>query len=254
MPLPRPLAAPRAPLGRRTLAEEILVVLSLSFLEPAAQAIVDYFKRPLAGQIAFAANQSPLFADQLIPFVFGLAPVLLVLHLLRRTGEGAQTIGLTSDRAWPDVGRGVVLFAFVGLAGVGLYVLAVALGVNRFVVPAPPPDHWWTYPAIFMNAAAAALLEEIVLVGYLITRLQQLGWSSNGAVAGSAVLRGTYHLYQGWGGFAGNLAMGLLFGWIFTRTRRAWPFVVAHFLLDVGAAVGWLLFRRHLPGFSWPRF
>jgi membrane protease YdiL (CAAX protease family) len=44
--------------------------------------------------------------------------------------------------------------------------------------------------------------------------------------------------------------MGLLFAWLFTRTRRTWPFVVAHFLLDTAAAVGWLLFRNHLPGFS----
>lgn len=224
-------------------------MLSLSVLQPAAQAIVDFFKRPLGGQIAFAANQSPLFADQLIPFVFGLAPVLLVLHLVRRSGEGSATIGLTADRPRSDLGRGVALFAVVGIAGISVYLVAVGLGVNRFVVPSPPPDHWWTYPAVFMNAAGAALLEEIVLIGYLVTRLQQIGWSDNGAVAGSAALRGTYHLYQGWGGFGGNLAMGLLFGLIFTRTRRTWPFVVTHFLLDVGAAVGWLLFRRHLPGF-----
>jgi membrane protease YdiL (CAAX protease family) len=249
MELPRPIAAPRAPLDRRTLAEEVLVVLSLSVLAPAAQAIVDYFRRPLGGQIAYAANQSPLFADQLIPFVFGLTPVLLVLHLIRRSGEGPATIGLAVDRPGSDLGRGVVLFVFVGLAGIAVYLVAVGLSVNRFVVPAPPPDHWWTYPAVFMNAAGAALLEEIVLIGYLVTRLQQLGWSGNASVAASATLRGTYHLYQGWGGFAGNLAMGLLFGWIFTRTRRTWPFVVAHFLLDVGAAVGWLLFRHHLPGF-----
>ena len=249
MQLPRPIAAPRAPLDRRTLAEEVLVVLSLSVLEPATQAIVDYFRRPLAGQIAYAANQSVLFADQLIPFVFGLAPVLLVLHLVRRSGEGPETIGLGSDRLRSDAGGGLILFAVVGIAGIGVYLLAVGLGVNRFVVPAPPPDHWWTYPAVFMNAAEAALLEETVLIGYLITRLQQIGWSSNGAVTASAALRGTYHLYQGWGGFGGNLAMGLLFGWIFTRTRRTWPFVVAHFLLDVGAATGWLLFRHRLPGF-----
>src|SRR4051794_19249063 len=118
MPLPRPVDAPRPSLDRRTLAEEILVVLSLSFLEPATQAIVEYFKRPLAGQIAYAANQSSLFVDQLIPFVFGLAPVLLVLHLVRRSGEGPAAIGLASDRPSSDVGRGLVLFAFVGIAGI----------------------------------------------------------------------------------------------------------------------------------------
>jgi membrane protease YdiL (CAAX protease family) len=44
--------------------------------------------------------------------------------------------------------------------------------------------------------------------------------------------------------------MGTLFGVVFVRTRRLWPIVIAHFLLDVGAGVGYLLFREHLPGFS----
>jgi membrane protease YdiL (CAAX protease family) len=71
-----------------------------------------------------------------------------------------------------------------------------------------------------------------------------------GAIGASALLRGSYHLYQGWGGFLGNVAMGLLFGFVFSRTRRAWPIVIAHTLLDIGAGVGFILFRHHLPGFS----
>jgi membrane protease YdiL (CAAX protease family) len=43
--------------------------------------------------------------------------------------------------------------------------------------------------------------------------------------------------------------MGLLFGFVFSRTRRAWPIVIAHFLLDVAAGIGFILFREHLPGF-----
>ena len=54
-----------------------------------------------------------------------------------------------------------------------------------------------------------------------------------------ALLRGSYHLYQGLGGFVGNLAMGLLFGYLFRRWGRVMPFVVAHTLLDVGAFVGY---------------
>ena len=67
--------------------------------------------------------------------------------------------------------------------------------------------------------------------------------------AASAALRASYHLYQGWGGFLGNLAMGLLFSVLFVRWRRTWPFVVAHFLLDVAAGLGYILFRDRLPGF-----
>jgi uncharacterized protein len=142
-----------------------------------------------------------------------------------------------------------VLFVIVGIAGIGMYLASVALGVNRFVVPVPPLGHWWTIPALLLNAAEAALKEEVIVVAYLVTRLGQLGWSDRRSVVASGLLRGAYHLYQGFGAFAGNLVMGLLFAWIFSRTRRAWPFVVAHFLLDVGAGVGFILFREHLPGF-----
>ncbi len=109
--------------------------------------------------------------------------------------------------------------------------------------------HWWTVPALFLNSAEAALLEEVIVVGFLITRLRQLDWTPIAAIAASSLLRASYHLYQGWGGFLGNLAMGVLFATLFLRWRRTWPFVIAHFLLDVGAGIGFLLFRDRLPGF-----
>lgn len=243
------LAPPPAPATRRQLVEEVLVVLSLSLLASAASAILSLFEAPIAGVTVAAAPQSPLFGRQLLGFVFGLAPALLVVHLVRRSGEGVAAIGLAPDRPGRDLASGAALFAVVGLAGLGLYLAAVELELNRFVIPAPPPDHWWTYPAVFMHAIEAAVVEEVIVLGYLVTRVQQMGGSARAAIGTSAVLRGAYHLYQGWGGFLGNLLMGVVFGWLFTRTRRTWPFVVAHFLLDVAAAVGWLLFRERLPGF-----
>lgn len=241
---------PPAPADRRTLVEEVLVVLTLSLLASAVYAILDLLSAPLRGTYVAAGNQSNEFLKQVLGFVFGLAPVYLVLHLVRRDGEGLGGIGLALDRPRQDVGRGLILFVVVAAGGIAIYLGAVALGVNRFVVPVPPMGHWWTVPALLLNAATAALLEEIIVLGYLVTRLQQLRWSPMAAVAGAALLRGSYHLYQGWGGFVGNLLMGLFFGFLFLRWRRTWPFVVAHFLLDVGAGVGFLLFRHHLPGFS----
>jgi membrane protease YdiL (CAAX protease family) len=95
----------------------------------------------------------------------------------------------------------------------------------------------------------AGVLEEFIAV-YLITRLQQLRLTPAAAIGASALLRASYHLYQGWGGFLGNLGMGALFGFVFVRTRRAWPLVIAHALLDVAAGVGYIVFRKHLPGFA----
>jgi membrane protease YdiL (CAAX protease family) len=239
---------PPAPADRRTLYEEMVAVLALSLLASVAYAIVSLLTQPLQGATVASASQNPLFAYQALGFVFGLAPVFLVLHLVRRDGEGLESIGLVWDDPGRDVGRGLALFAVVAAAGLGIYLVAVHLGLNRFVVPAPPAGHWWTYPVLLMNASGAAVLEEVIVLGYLVTRLQQVGWTPVAAVVGSAVLRGSYHLYQGWGGFAGNLLMGLLFGFLFLRWRRTWPFVITHFLLDASAAVGWLLLHQHLPG------
>jgi membrane protease YdiL (CAAX protease family) len=230
--------------------EEVVVVLSLSVLRSAAFAILSLLEAPIAGVVVAAADQSSEFVRQVLGFVFALAPVLLVVHLLWRSGEGVGAIGLRADEPHRDLARGLVLAALVGVGGVAVYLAAVELGVNRFVVPTPPLGHWWTIPALVLNAVESGLVEEVVVLGYLVTRLQQLSWSPLAAVGGSAVLRGAYHLYQGWGGFAGNLAMGVLFGVLFLRwRRRTWPFVVAHILLDVGAGVGFILFRDRLPGF-----
>ncbi len=244
----RSMDAAPSRLDRRTLRGEILVVLSVSVLASAAGAIVSLFQLPIRGTVVAAASQSPLFAYQLIDFVFGLAPVALVIHLLHRDGEDVGAIGLSWDDGRRDIARGVAMFAVVGLVGLGIYLGAVAIGVNRFVVPAPPAGHWWTWPTVFMNASGAAFLEEIVVLAYLVTRLRQLAWSPIAIVAASALLRASYHLYQGWGGFVGNLLMGALFALLFLKWRRAWPFVITHFLLDAVAAGGWLLFRGHLPG------
>ena len=241
--------APALPLPRRTLAEETLIVLSLSLLASAVFAILSLLEAPLRGVTVASVSQSTQLARQLFSSLFALAPVWLVVYLVRRNGEGLGSIGLGWDQPRQDLVRGALLFVVVALGGIAIYLGSVALGVNRFVVPVPPLGHWWTGPILVVKAAEAALLEEVVVVAYLITRPRQLGLTEIAAIVASALLRGSYHLYQGWGGFLGNMAMGLLFGYVFVRTRRAWPIVVAHFLLDVGAGVGYILFREHLPGF-----
>ena len=240
---------PPAPSDRRTLTEEVVVVLMLSLLASAVDAIISLLEAPLAGTIVASANQSSMLARQLAGIVFGLAPVLLVAHLVRRSGEGLAGIGLATDRPKSDLARGLGLSVAIGLAGLGLYLGAVELGVNRFVVPAPPLGYWWTVPVLLLTAVEAAVVEEVIVLGYLVTRLRQLSWSPVAAIAASSLLRGSYHLYQGWGGFLGNLLMGALFAVLFLRWRRTWPFVVAHFLLDVAAGIGYIAFRDRLPGF-----
>ena len=248
----RPWAAPAPPPpevrgGRRTLVDEVLIVLALSLLASAVYSVIDLATAPVAGVTVAVYPVAP-FATQLAQIVFALAPVYLILHLARRTAEPVEDFGLGLSRFGSDVAFGVVLAVIVATVGLGFYLGAVALNVNRFVNPAPPLHHWWTVPVLILGAIEAGLLEEIVVVGYLVTRLQQLAVAGAVAVCASALLRASYHLYQGWGGFAGNLALGLFFGAIFLRWRRTWPLVVAHAIIDTLAGLGYILFHTHLPG------
>lgn len=181
---------------------------------------------------------------QLTRIVLALAPVALALHLLTRTDPPAlRRIGLDVRRPLADLGTGAGLALVVGLPGLALYLSAQALGINATVVPAGLPAVWWQVPVLLLAAVQNAVLEEVVVVGYLMVRLDQLGWSPTRSIAASALLRGAYHLYQGFGGFLGNVAMGLLFGWLYARRGRVAPLVVAHTLLDVVAFVGYALLR-----------
>jgi membrane protease YdiL (CAAX protease family) len=237
---------PRAHLeaaSRRDLVEEVLVVLSLSLLASAVRAILSLLEAPVNPTVAVALFPSVQVARQFVDIVFDLAPVALVLHLGRRSGEGLRSFGLGTATLRADLAWGVGGGLAVAGGGLALYLGAIALGVNRFVVPVPPLGHWWTLPVLVLGSARNALLEEVVVVGYLIRRLGQVGWGPAAALAASAVLRASYHLSQGWGGFLGNGVMGLAFALAYLRWRRTWPLVVAHFLVDVLAGAGYIAFR-----------
>jgi membrane protease YdiL (CAAX protease family) len=187
-------------------------------------------------------------ADALADVLHGVMPAALALVLLARSPAGVG-LGIGFDRLrGRDVLQGAGFCALIGIPGLALVWAAHALGLNARLDVVDFPNVWYRVPVLLLDAAQNGILEEIVVTGYLLTRLRQLGWSDPKALATGAVLRGSYHLYQGYGGFFGNLVMGLIFGWWFQRTRRVLPLVMAHFLLDAFSFIGYLYLSRHI---SW---
>ncbi|GAA1266343.1 type II CAAX endopeptidase family protein [Saccharothrix xinjiangensis] len=172
----------------------------------------------------------------------------LGLYLLWRGGIRLRTLGLDRARVGPDALGSLGLAAVIGIPGLVFYLVAWNLGLNLAVQPSTLDEAWWRSVVLILSAIGNAWAEEVLVVGYLITRLRQLGWGGNTALLASALLRGSYHLYQGFGGFIGNVVMGLVFGKVWQRTNRLWVLVVAHALLDVVAFVGYSLLRGHV---SW---
>jgi membrane protease YdiL (CAAX protease family) len=240
----------RTQVPRRWLVQELWLVFALSLGASAVRAalrlVADVVSRiPLSAQSAvLEGSLAPghPWLDlvlQLTDLAFALVPVLLVAHLLARSGEGLATLGLNSVPTRSDLARGVALAAVVGGTGLAFYLAVHAAGLNLTVVPEALPAVWWRTPVLLLAAAQNAVLEEVLVTGYLLHRLRQLGWGDGRALALSAVLRGAYHLYQGLGGFAGNVVMGLVFGRLYQRWGRIGPLLVAHTLIDVVAMVGY---------------
>lgn len=247
---PEPVSDPQA---RRAIVIELVIVFTVTLGMSGLRSLlslVDSLLRPEPlNRQAVALNVPQATADlidllkQLLIATQLVAWGALGLYLLWRAGVRLAAIGLDRDRIRGDLLTGAGLAALIGVPGLGLYLVAYHLGANLAVLPSTLDDTWWRPVALVVSAAGNAWVEEILVVGYLLTRLRQLGLRENRTLLISAVLRGSYHFYQGFGGFVGNLVMGLVFGRVWQRTNRLWPLVIAHTLLDVVAFVGYSLLR-----------
>lgn len=212
---------------------------------------------------------------QLLGIFFALAPVALALYFLaNRPGARPLREVLGLDLRFADLRWGVLLALAVGIPGLVFYGIGRALGITVAVQASALNPHWWAIPVLLLSAFQNGALEEFIVVGYLYERTRDLGWGG-GAGAGlgqgiesgrgggfgqgswfsqgiwpfvliSALLRGSYHLYQGIGPFFGNVAMGLLFAWWFVKWpgragHRVLPLVIAHTILDAVAFIGYAL-------------
>ncbi|MFJ5955672.1 CPBP family intramembrane glutamic endopeptidase [Paenarthrobacter sp. NPDC092416] len=254
--------------SRRRLRAEVLIVLGLSLGQSAVYSVVqllDKMTRAPLSEATSTLNRSQSTREyfdltyQLLDILFALVPVVLVFYFLSvhssanrevdgsavgRGGSAFARLGFNLARPGKDVLQGLGLAAAIGIPSLGLYGVGRALGITTAIVPSGLDAYWWTVPVLILSAMRHAIVEEVIVVGYLMDRFGKFGWSTPVAIVVSAVLRGSYHLYQGFGPFFGNFVMGLVFAWIYTKTKRVMPLVIAHALLDIVAFVGFSLFGK----------
>ncbi|MCU1443583.1 MAG: family intrarane metalloprotease protein [Cryobacterium sp.] len=250
-------------MNTRRLRWELAIVLGLSLGASAVYSIVAIIARltdktPLSQQSAtLNGSQSPRewldFTYQFLAIFFDLFTVALVIYLLWLPGRSAfRRLGFDYTQPRRDLLGGVGLVLLIGIPGLGLYLAGRAMGITVAVVASPLDTYWWTLPILILSALRSALTEELIVVGYLFIRLREFGWSTWTIILSSALLRGSYHLYQGIGPFFGNVAMGILFGWCYARWGRTMPLVIAHWILDIVSFVGYPLALAWWPGLLAP--
>ncbi|GAB3947219.1 CPBP family intramembrane glutamic endopeptidase [Corynebacterium tapiri] len=229
----------------RRLKAEILVVLAVTFGMSGVRSVlrlIDALTQPTAlneQEVTLNSSQSSLAWLDLSLQIVGAASLFAwgALSLFLLAGDH---IHLPRPRG-RDLLSGAGLAALIGIPGLAFYLGAVHFGLSKVVVPSDMSHPLIEAPVLILWSLANAFAEEIVVVFYLFSRLRSLGWGLPAVLISSAVLRGSYHLYQGISAGFGNIIMGLVFGYVFYRTGKIWPLIVGHALIDVVAFLGYAL-------------
>ncbi len=226
-----------APLGdKRRIQMEVLVVLALAFVPDlfnAFMALVD----PSAEWSSFALQSVALI-------IRSLSISAVVLYILKLNGDGCASIGLGRPYLVVDLVSGAIMFycwwwlyyhtaIFVWHLGqIGAIPTEwLDLGSGKGAAPLGTAGVVWLVAMSIANGFA----EELVMRGYLITRLRHLLGSPVAAVAISTALFASYHAYQGPYGVFSAILFGGITGFIFILTNRLWPCVIAHVIADIAA-------------------
>jgi membrane protease YdiL (CAAX protease family) len=227
-------------LPRRQLVWETWLV-EIVFLFPAIVGAVGALAAHVGGdsQLSRIATIVPghqaenlLFA--VLSFVGPCMVVPLALLLLARTGQPPAVLGLgkpgwRSD-LWPGLGLAVASFLS---ADALMLLLSPLIASHRSLLTQITIGHVPAYYVLYGLAvsAVAAITEEALVSGYLLTRLEQLGWSPRRALILSLCLRTSYHIYYGIG-FLATIPFGYYVTRSFQKHRRLTRPIVTHFLYD----------------------
>jgi membrane protease YdiL (CAAX protease family) len=225
--------------SRRGLTAETWFV-QVAFLFPGIAAAIDALVSHLGG--VGDINRFPTvvpghLVENLILGIFSYlsvgAVVPLALLLLARTGQRPAALGLgvpgwRSD-LWPGLGLAAGGYALTLLVALPFSALARHSSLFSQVPTGHVPKYYVIYGLAL--SAITAITEETLVNGYLLTRLEQLGWTPRRALVLSLTLRTSYHVYYGLG-FLFTIPFGYLLTRSFQKHRRLGRPIVAHFLFD----------------------
>jgi membrane protease YdiL (CAAX protease family) len=213
--------------------------VELAFLVPSVLAAVDVLAAHTGG--AAITRFPDIVSNPVANLILGVLTYLgvaivvpIALLLLSRTGQDPSALGLSRPTwrgdVWPGLGIAASGFGVTSLATI---VLVAVAGQNNRLFAQVPVGHVPAYYVIYGLAISAitAVTEETLVSGYLLTRLEQLGWNPRRALLLSLTLRTSYHIYYGLG-FLLTIPFGYYATRSFQKHRRLVRPIVAHFLYD----------------------
>ena len=212
---------------------EFLVVITWAFGLPIFSSIMSLGAPEDAAAPTF--NNTALLGT----VIFEAIQFAFLAWFLRIRGWTLEKLGLAFS--WSSTVAGLALLAITYALVVGAQYIAQIVfdyDLAAAIARGPKVDPALSMQLVFLVSVVNGIFEELFVVAYIVVALSERRgmWV---AINASVVVRLLYHLYQGPIGVITIVPMGLLFAYVYARTRKLWPLIVAHVLLDIiGLTVG----------------
>ena len=210
---------------------ELSIVIAVAFGLPIVTSVIAFVGHTVAPAVTVVVDANSWLWSLLIYEL----PVTAVLFLfLKIRGWTLVGIGLRPALLDPFIGIGLAIVCYVAfyVSFVGVW-LAVAFTRGH---PMSMAQHFVPHGAFLAPAIAVSLVnaiyEEVFVCGYIVSAMERARWRSWTAINVSVAVRVTYHLYQGIIGVVTIVPIGLVFALWYWRSRRLWPAIVAHGVIE----------------------
>lgn len=168
--------------------------------------------------------------------MFEVVQSLFLVWFLKVRGWTLEKIGLQVSGRGTLVGMVLLGILVLNNVLVDFLVQFLPIDMRMAILQYPTPAADLSKQLILTVSVVNGIFEEVFVVGYVVAALMPVRgpWT---AINVSTGIRLLYHLYLGPVAFLLIVPMGLLFAWMFARTRALWPLIVAHILMDVVALI-----------------
>jgi membrane protease YdiL (CAAX protease family) len=217
-------------------ALEFVIVIAIAFGDMILQSLRDV----ISGDILGSWTRTDLFGDSetisLVVYELLLAPGIVAVLYVGGWRPRDFRLGIT----WATTAVGVVIAVAVYVADwliaewmkLAFPSIRPMIEVVEDYKPLDSPG--WT--AIVLLSVVNPLYEEVIVCGYVIEALRRR-FGDIAAANASAVIRGAYHLYQGFAILPLHLVYGLVQAHAYLRLHALWPLIVSHAILDFSSMV-----------------
>lgn len=209
---------------------DLLLVLFIAFSGPVLIAIYALFNPSYVA----TPTQRPGLAVATLLLRYGTS-FLVLAYVLAKQQRSIRSIGI--NFRWIDP---LLAIALCVLAEVAIWLIHgiendVAARFGMSLDTRPVAQSGWKDRSVYelIHSLSAPIFEEVLVRGYLMTEMLELGQPVLAAVLVSVVLQTSYHLYYGVSTAIGLSGVFMVSAIYFALSRRLMPVILAHLFWDV---------------------